>query len=306
MHSTHHVSSNCSVCPLVCHTTPAVVSHPLSLLCPFTLQLHLANEEITNAGLGHLSKLTGLTRLSLDATPDIRGQALSTLLVHLPHLTTLQLRQNLEFDDACLAACVDAMCSVTHLDLHSTWVTEQGLMQLTRLPHLQKLSFAPHHEMWCDYLSVMSSLTQLTSLAIHKCSFISYHLMECLSKLSRLQELDMSSEDAAVTAALVASGGASPDAVAGAQEPISTLVIDVLAGMSSLTSINLSHRPVLAQHLTVLCERLPRLQNLVTFGCPVEPIKLRGLESRFAHMTIQRQPPRVAAPPPAMDVAGTP
>lgn len=237
--------------------------------------LHFSNEEMTELGLKQLSTLTQLQCLALCDCCEVSGEALSFLISQLPFLQSLNLYKNWEFDDSQLARCLEYLCNVTFLDLRGTWVTEEGVSQLTKLTNLQQLRLAPHHEMWCDYLCVLSKLTQLTSLTINNCSSISFHLMESLRHLSNLQELDLSDDAYSENLAT--------------KDTISPMVIEAFGMLTNLTSVDLSRRPIYEEHAIVLAERLPKLQTLTVAGCPLLLGEISNLQKRFPDLVINRK-----------------
>lgn len=238
-------------------------------------ELSFSSEEMTELGLKQLSTLTQLHSLALCDCCEVSGEALSQLISQLPFLQSLDLYKNWEFDDSQLSKCLEYLSNVTFLDLRGTWVTEEGVSQLTKLSSLQKLCLAPQHEMWCDYLIVLSRLTQLTSLTINNCSSISFHLMESLRHLTNLQELDLSDDSYSENL--------------GAKEQISPVVFELFGSLSSLTSVDLSRRPIYEEHAAILAERLPKLRLLTVAGCPIIHSEVSAIQQRFPDLVINRK-----------------
>eukprot|EP00798_Chlamydomonas_sp_ICE-L_P023440 gene23440-30725_t len=240
-------------------------------------ELHFEKEEMTDMGLKTLTSLTNLHSLALRDCGDVSGDSLSNLIPQLPKLQSLDLYKNFSIDDSQLSKCLEFLGSVTFLDLRGTFVTEDGLQELTRLSSLQKLCLAPaqNGETWGEYMCVISNLTQLTSLTINSCQLISFPLAKSLRQLKQLRELDLSDE---------ANLEVMP------QPPVNNTAVDVMATITSLTSIDLSRRPVHEDHLSVLAERLPLLHQLIIIGCPVLSSEVQALQRRFPELTIHRKP----------------
>jgi hypothetical protein len=70
------------------------------------------------------------------------------------------------------------------------------------------------------------------------------------------------------------------------QEPLQNNVVEQLASLTTLTSLDLSKRPVQEEQLVVLCEGLRRLSVLTIYGCPLAPAAVVGLQKQFPHLTI--------------------
>mmetsp|Transcript_5604 Transcript_5604/g.12412 ORF Transcript_5604/g.12412 Transcript_5604/m.12412 type:complete len:724 (+) Transcript_5604:271-2442(+) len=242
-------------------------------------ELHFDQEEITDSGIKQLSSLTQLQSLALRDCVDVSGDSLSELIPSLPNLQSLDLYKNFTIDDSQLAKCLEFLGSVTFLDLRGTYVTEDGLQQLTKLSSLQKLCLAPtKDDLWTQYLCVVSNLTQLTSLTINNCTLIQFPLLETLRQLKLLRELDLSDNVHKEEEEVVG------------KESVNPTAINAMATITSLTSIDLSRRPVHEEHLNVLAERLPKLHTLIIVGCPVLYTEVQALQRRFPELIIHRKP----------------
>ncbi|KAG1655240.1 hypothetical protein FOA52_007972 [Chlamydomonas sp. UWO 241] len=287
-------------------------------------ELHFDHEELSDVGVAQLSTLTRLESLALRDCDDVSGDSLSVLIPALPNLISLDLNKNFTIDDSQLTRCLEFLGAVTFLDLRGTPVTDGGLSQLTRLSCLQKLCLAPTNErLWTPYLCVVSSLTQLTSLSINNCTPVSFGQLDVLRQLKLLRELDLSHDLCSGHSHSHAGGawggghahahggahhGAQPHGGGGAgastsggalsaagllghqQACMNPTAVDAVAAITSLTSIDLSRRPVNEEHLSALAERLPRLHNLIIVGCPVLYTEVQALQRRFPGLAIHRKP----------------
>eukprot|EP00798_Chlamydomonas_sp_ICE-L_P006589 gene6589-3243_t len=241
-------------------------------------ELHFEREDMTDVGIKTLSSLTNLQSLALRDCGDVSGDSLSHLIPQLPNLQSLDLYKNFSIDDSQLSKCLEFLGSVTFLDLRGTFVTEGGLSELTRLSSLQRLCLAPSQEnadVYGEYMCVISNLTQLTSLTINNCQLVSFPLAKSLRQLTQLRVLDLSDEEKLEVSQ---------------KPPVNQAAVDVMATLTSLTSIDLSRRPVHEDHLSVLAERLPKLHKLIIIGCPVLSSEVQSLQRRFPELSIHRKP----------------
>lgn len=83
----------------------------------------------------------------------------------------------------------------------------------------------------------------------------------------------------------------------GLKEPLPAHVIEALASMTSLTSVDLSRRPVTERQLHELARRLSRLQQLSIHGCPVSPDQVARLEKAYPHINIHKRNLTLENPP---------
>lgn len=248
-----------------------------------TLQeLHFDQEDLSDAGVAQLTSLTRLQSLALRDCVDVSADLLSVLIPALPNLISLDLYKNFTMNDSQLARCLEFLGAVTCLDLRCTPVTDDGLQQLTKLSSLQRLCLAPTKEcLWSSYLCVVSNLTQLTSLSINNCTLISFGQLETLRQLKLLRELDLSHDS---------NKEEQRDDVGSQRKSVNPTAIDAMAKITSLTSIDLSRRPVHEQHLSTLAERLPRLHTLIIVGCPIQKAEVQSLKRRFPELIVHHRP----------------
>jgi hypothetical protein len=76
-------------------------------------------------------------------------------------------------------------------------------------------------------------------------------------------------------------------------EPLTQDGLLALGQCRSLTSLDLSRRPMCEEGIATLCRQLPRLQHLHLHDCPLYGVDLAKLERRFPWVVLHR---RVAPP----------
>ncbi len=99
-------------------------------------QLRIESDRITDTGLKHLSRLTGLTGLFLSDARNVHGSGLKDLSA-LTKLQALSL-SNSGLDDAGLAE-VARFANLQDLNLSQTWISPKGLAPLAGLANLKQL-----------------------------------------------------------------------------------------------------------------------------------------------------------------------
>ncbi|GFR52404.1 hypothetical protein Agub_g14974 [Astrephomene gubernaculifera] len=274
--------------------------------------LGLTREEVSDAGVRQLSALSGLTRLVMRDTVEVGGETLAALLPSLRELQILDLQRNWSFNNVQLARCLPALAAapaLTHLDLRSTWVCDDGVAALARLPALRRLALSPQHEQWSKYLPVLPQLQLLTCLVLRNLPHLPHQLIEALAGIPELRELDLAQEPPPVTlplpvTAAAAAAGAAVDAPPGgggggggggdtasgwaataaavvaavaAREPVRPQAVAALSRLRSLRHLDLSRRNLHPDQALFLAQSLPELQRLVLLQCPLPPAAVARL-----------------------------
>ncbi|KAG2496929.1 hypothetical protein HYH03_004935 [Edaphochlamys debaryana] len=260
--------------------------------------LTLVREEVSDAGVRQLSALAGLTRLVLRDTVEVSGETLAVLVPALKELQVLDLQRNWSFNNVQLARCLGALAgssSLTSLDLRATWVADDGVAALGRIPGLRRLALSPQHEHWVRYLTVLPQLRQLTSLALGNLPILPYQVLEALAALPNLQELDLSEPPPPCMDGPGAGGGAGSGASGGglgfggsaaaaavaavvcAKEPLRPFALAALARLSALRHLDLSRRHVLPDQALFLSLTMPSLERLVLMQCALPSAALTRL-----------------------------
>ncbi|EFJ49041.1 hypothetical protein VOLCADRAFT_90266 [Volvox carteri f. nagariensis] len=240
--------------------------------------LVLVREEVTDAGVRQLSSLSGLTRLVLRDTVEATGETLAVLLPALKELQVLDLQRNWSFNNMQLARCLPQLVSapaLASLDLRATWVGEEGIAALARIPSLRRLALSPQHEHWSKYLNLLPQLHQLTALVLRNLPSLPYQLVEALAGLPGLRELDVSEPPPAVEGTAAAGGwaaaAAATAAVVAAKEPLRPYTVAALARLRALRHLDLSRRNLLPDQALFLAMCMPSLERLIAIHCPLPP-----------------------------------
>ena len=112
------------------------------------------------------------------------GLALTSLPPAPPPSQVLDIQRNWSFNNVQLARCLPALAAASNLcclDLRASWVTDEGVAALGRLPGLRRLALSPQHEHWAKYLHVLPGLTGLTGLVMGNLPSVPYQLVEVRS-----------------------------------------------------------------------------------------------------------------------------
>ena len=145
--------------------------------------------DLTDAGLAHLSALTGLQDIDLSWCNKITDAGLE----HLARLTNLQSLHlwATSITDAGLEH-LSALTSLRGLTLDACWeITHAGLEHLSALTSLQQLSLGNTH-ITDGGLEHLAALTGLQKLNLSKCEQITDAGLAHLSALTGLQRLELS------------------------------------------------------------------------------------------------------------------
>ncbi|PNW83087.1 hypothetical protein CHLRE_06g306057v5 [Chlamydomonas reinhardtii] len=231
--------------------------------------------NVTDAGVRQLSALTCLSRLVLRDTVEVSGDTLAVLLPTLKELQVLDIQRNWSFNNVQLARCLPALAAASNLcclDLRASWVTDEGVAALGRLPGLRRLALSPQHEHWAKYLHVLPGLTGLTGLVMGNLPSVPYQLVEALAALPNLRELDMSEPPPPLEGAVgwAASAVATATAVS-AKEPLRPFTVAALARLSALRHLDLSRRHVLPDQALFLAVCMPSLERITLVQCGLAP-----------------------------------
>jgi Leucine-rich repeat (LRR) protein len=149
-------------------------------------KLNLAYSKVTNKGLKGLSGLPRLESLCLEGCSCLTEHFAAELVVH-STLNTLELR-NLDFVSDVTLKDLGKIQSLTSLTLPSTDITDSGVVWLTGLFNLRKLSMAKCKQLANRTAQSLSTMPQLTYLDVEGCGITDAGL-EFLAALPRLTYL---------------------------------------------------------------------------------------------------------------------
>ena len=145
-------------------------------------------QNITDAGLAHLTRLITLQTLNLSGCRNITDAGLE----HLTRLITLQ-TLNLSFSnitDSGLAP-LTGLITLQTLNLSFSNITDAGLAHLTRLITLQTLNLSGCRNITDAGLAHLTGLITLQTLNLSSCQNITNAGLTHLARLTKLQILDL-------------------------------------------------------------------------------------------------------------------
>ncbi|KXZ44444.1 hypothetical protein GPECTOR_67g284 [Gonium pectorale] len=257
----------------------------------------LRGEGVTEEGVGALAgRLAGLTRLELQGCSRLRSDSLGGLLSRLSGLRSLDLTNCLALLDSGLAP-LSALSSLTslklrgcwkirgegcsalappamrlrHLDLSDCRVTDAGLQQVARLACLTSLRLVRCWQLEAPGLAALSRLTRLQALDLGSTNADNCGLEQMVPGLGRcLTDLDLSATliNRHGVAALAAGLPRLRRLKLNRCKGVDDACLEYLTGLSCLRRLHVRHcRNIGDAAAAALAGRLPRLQHFELDGC---------------------------------------
>uniref|UniRef100_A0AAY4DVC5 F-box domain-containing protein n=1 Tax=Denticeps clupeoides TaxID=299321 RepID=A0AAY4DVC5_9TELE len=163
--------------------------------------LDLSRTSITPESLRTVVQVPGLTlhELRLQGCKELSDQAVEVLCRHQPSLRCLDLSGCTELTNRSVGAVASGLAKLQVLSLSRDWrVTENGLAELAKLPHLKSLDLSEClHVSGAEIVKGLSSpqpRAQLESLSLRSCCYIRVAIFSMAQLLgSSLRVLDLTS-----------------------------------------------------------------------------------------------------------------